>query len=74
MKKLYMESKNRTAWQLNRIKMKVKKVVPINVLHITGYGSLFILGLWGIASYINIIGNNLDTCEYASWNLVRFFL
>ena len=67
MKQLYVQSKNRTEYYLNKIKRYLHKYTTFEIA-ITIICLIFIL--WFSLSIIDICNNNMGSCNYAAWNLI----
>lgn len=67
MKQFYIQSKNKTAYQLNRIKSYLQRYTMFEIVATT---LILLFGIWFTFSIIDIILNNLTTYSYAKWNLI----
>lgn len=67
MKQLYIQSKNRTAYQLNRIRNYLQRYTLFEIAITT---LILLFGLWFTFSITDIILNNMTTYAYAKWNLI----
>ena len=68
MKQLYVSSKNRTAYQINRITRYLQRYTAFEIAATT---IILLIGLWFMLSFIDIFSNNLTTNTYASWNIIN---
>lgn len=67
MKQLYIKSRNRTAYQLNRFKLYLNRFTAFEIA-LTIISSLVVT--WFILSFLDIVSNNLTTHTYAAWNII----
>ena len=67
MKQLYIQSKNRTAYQLNRIRNYLQRYTLFEIVITT---LILLFGLWFTFSITDIILNNMTTYSYAKWNII----
>lgn len=67
MKQLYIQSKNRTVYQLNRFKRYLNRFTAFEIA-LSIISSLIVI--WLVFSFVDIVNNNLTTYTYAEWNLI----
>lgn len=67
MKQLYIVNKNRTLYQMSRIKRYISRYTAFEIAATT---LILMFGLWLLLSFVDVINNNMGTCIYAKWNLL----